>query len=46
MYVHCLERHNCNHYVTAPREGAGDVSNWNWLGMNESMDAPTPTEKT
>ena len=25
---------------------AEDTANWNWLGANESIDVPTPTEKS
>ena len=35
---------NC--IFVAIREGIEDVSTWNWLGANESMDIPTPTEQS
>lgn len=28
------------------REGAEDVSTWIWLGANESVDIPTPHERS
>ena len=32
--------------ILSLRDDTEDASTWNWLGANESIDIPTPTEKS